>query len=66
MRAAAEAGRRAAIVMIGVILMLLIAGLLEGFARQLVRDDTARLAIGGAMLMFWTLYFTFGGRRGEA
>ncbi|KQM97547.1 stage II sporulation protein M [Sphingomonas sp. Leaf25] len=66
MAAAAQAGRRAAIVMIGVILMLLIAGLLEGFARQLVRDDTARLAIGAAMLMLWTLYFTFGGRRGQA
>ncbi len=61
--AAAEAGRRGAIVMIGVILMLLIAGLLEGFARQLVRDDTARLAIGGAMLTLWIVYFTLGGRR---
>lgn len=61
---AAEAGRRSAIVMIGVILMLLVAGLLEGFARQLVTDDSARLAIGGAMLALWTLYFGFGGRRG--
>ncbi len=66
MAAAAEAGRHGAIAMLGVILMLLIAGLLEGFARQLVRDDSARLAIGGAMLALWTLYFTFGGRRGTA
>ncbi len=66
MAAAAEAGRRGAIVMMGVIVMLLIAGLLEGFGRQLIRDDTARLAIGGAMLAFWTIYFTLGGRRGTA
>ncbi|MFD1036654.1 stage II sporulation protein M [Sphingomonas hankookensis] len=66
MAAAADAGTRGAIVMIGVILMLLIAGLLEGFARQLVTDDSARLAIGGTMLALWTLYFTFGGRRGAA
>lgn len=64
MAAAAEAGRRGAIVMIGVILMLLIAGLLEGFGRQLVNDDSARLAIGGGMLALWIAYFSFGGRRG--
>ncbi len=64
MAAAAQAGQRGAIVMIGVILMLLVAGLLEGFARQLITDDTARLAIGGGMLALWTLYFAFGGRRG--
>lgn len=64
MAAAAEAGRRGAIVMIGVILMLLIAGLLEGFARQLVIDDSARLAVGGGMLALWIVYFSFGGRRG--
>ncbi|KQN79833.1 hypothetical protein ASE90_15990 [Sphingomonas sp. Leaf67] len=64
MAAAAEAGQRGAIIMIGVILMLLIAGLLEGFARQLVNDDSARLAIGGGMLALWIVYFSFGGRRG--
>ncbi len=64
MAAAAEAGQRGAIVMIGVILMLLIAGLLEGFARQLVNDDSARLAIGGGMLALWIVYFSFGGRLG--
>ncbi|WP_430635159.1 stage II sporulation protein M [Sphingomonas hankookensis] len=66
MAAAADAGTRGAIVMIGVILMLLVAGLLEGFARQLVTDDAARLAIGGTMLALWSLYFTIGGRRGAA
>lgn len=64
MTAAADAGRRGAIVMIGVSLMLLVAGLLEGFGRQLVNDDGARLAIGGGMLALWIVYFSFGGRRG--
>ncbi|MEP9400862.1 stage II sporulation protein M [Sphingomonas sp. VNH70] len=66
MAAAAAAGRRGALVMIGVVVMLLFAGLLEGFGRQLVRDDGARLAIGAGMLLLWTLYFTLGGRRGAA
>ncbi len=43
--AAAEAGRAAAPVMAGVVLMLVVAGLLEGFARQLIQDDWARYAI---------------------
>ncbi len=55
--AAAEAGRRAALVMVGVVLMLAIAGLLEGYARQLVTDPGARAAIGGAMALFWLVYF---------
>ena len=55
--AASEAGRRAAQVMAGVVLMLVAAGLLEGYARQLVADTAARGAIGGAMLLFWASYF---------
>jgi hypothetical protein len=42
--------------------MLFVAGLLEGFARQLVTDITARYAIGGVMLVFWLTYFTLCGR----
>ena len=57
MAAAARAGRTAGIAMGGVIVMLLVAGLLEGFGRQLVTDDLARYAIGGAMLAGWLLYF---------
>ncbi|GGO98704.1 stage II sporulation protein M [Stakelama pacifica] len=63
MAAAALAGRRAAVVMIGVILMLLIAGLLEGFGRQLIRQDDARLAIAGVMVLLWIGYFSLAGRR---
>jgi uncharacterized membrane protein SpoIIM required for sporulation len=55
--AAAAAGRDAATAMVGVVLMLLVAGILEGFGRQLVRDDFARYAIGISMLLFWCVYY---------
>ena len=54
---AAEAGRRAAVVMAGVVLMLVVAAMLEGFARQLVNTMPGRFAIGGFMLAFWCAYF---------
>jgi uncharacterized membrane protein SpoIIM required for sporulation len=54
--AAADAGRRGATVMAGVIVMLFVAGLLEGFARQLIRDDIARLSIAAASALAWGLY----------
>jgi len=55
--AAAEAGRRTATVMTGVVLMLIVAGLLEGFARQLIDSTALRLALGGFMLLWWLAYF---------
>jgi uncharacterized membrane protein SpoIIM required for sporulation len=55
--AAAAAGRTAALVMVGVIIMLFLAGLLEGFARQLVTSDVARYAIGYSILAMWLAYF---------
>ncbi len=55
--AAAEAGRRTATVMIGVVLMLIVAGLLEGFARQLIDATAPRLAVGLGILGFWLVYF---------
>lgn len=55
--AAAESGRRAAQVMAGVVLMLIVAALLEGFARQLVADTMGRYTIGGFMLLAWLAYF---------
>jgi uncharacterized membrane protein SpoIIM required for sporulation len=51
------AGRTAGKVMVGVILMLLAAGLLEGFGRQLITDTVMRYAIGSLMLAFWLAYF---------
>lgn len=56
-QAAAEAGRRAALVMTGVVLMLIAAALLEAFPRQLVDNTPGRLTIGGFMLTFWLVYF---------
>lgn len=61
--AASASGRRAALVMAGVVLMLGIAGLLEGYARQLVEDPLARGAIGGTMLAFWLAWFALMGRK---
>jgi uncharacterized membrane protein SpoIIM required for sporulation len=55
--AAAEAGRRGAQVMAGVVIMLVIAAILEGFARQLVDNTPGRFAIGGFMLAAWCAYF---------
>lgn len=55
--AAARAGRSAAMVMGGVVVMLLVAGLLEGFGRQLVTGDATRYAVGLAMLTLWLGYF---------
>jgi len=54
--AASAAGRRAAQVMAGVVFMLIVAALLEGFGRQLVDDTAGRFIIGSFMLVFWTGY----------
>ncbi len=54
---AARAGRSAATVMAGVVVMLLFAGLLEGFGRQLITADGARYAIGLSLLLAWIAYF---------
>jgi uncharacterized membrane protein SpoIIM required for sporulation len=62
--AAAESGRRAALVMAGVVLMLIAAAMLEGFTRQLIDDTPTRLGVGLFMLLFWISYFVTFGRRG--
>jgi hypothetical protein len=43
--------------MAGVVLMLLVAGLLEGFARQLIDDTGARLMLGWSVFALWCGYF---------
>lgn len=60
--AAAEAGRRASQVMTGVVLMLIVAALLEGFGRQLINHTAGRFGVGGFMLLFWLGYFFLFGR----
>lgn len=57
LQAASDAGRTAGKVMVGVILMLLVAGLLEGFGRQLITDTMLRYGIGTLMLLFWLAYY---------
>jgi len=63
---AMHAGRRGAVVMGGVIVMLFFAALLEGFARQLVQDDLARYAIAAATAVIWGVYFYAPRRLGAA
>jgi uncharacterized membrane protein SpoIIM required for sporulation len=55
--AAVKAGRQAATAMAGVVCMLVVAGLLEGFGRQLIVIDAARYAIAGASALLWAVYF---------
>lgn len=57
LKAATRAGRVSASAMLGVVAMLLVAGLLEGIGRQTITSDIVRYAIGGAMLLFWLSYF---------
>ena len=61
--AAVAAGRPAAIAMGGTVIMLAIAGLLEGIGRQTITSDATRYAIGGAMLLGWLVYFYWPRRR---
>ncbi|WP_417455279.1 stage II sporulation protein M [Kiloniella sp.] len=59
----AHEGRQAAKVVIGAVLMLLIAAILEGFGRQWITDTSTRFLIGGSMLVFWGGYLGYWGRK---
>lgn len=52
-----NAGEKASMVIIGAIVMLFLAALLEGFGRQLINSDTVRYTIAGTSLLFWLGYF---------
>jgi uncharacterized membrane protein SpoIIM required for sporulation len=56
LEAAAVAGRHAAQAMGGVILMLLLAGVLEGVGRQTINETNIRFAIAGATAVLWAAY----------
>jgi uncharacterized membrane protein SpoIIM required for sporulation len=56
------AGRIGGTAMVGVVLMLLIAGFIEGVGRQTITGLGPRLAIGGGMLALWAFYFLYAGR----
>ena len=57
MDAVVAAGRTAAIAMAGTVIMLAIAGLLEGVGRQTITNDGLRALIGSAALAGWLVYF---------
>ncbi len=59
-------GRLAAVIAIGAVGMFLIAGLLEGFGRQVIDETPLRYGIAAAMLALWAVYFIrFGRNRGR-
>jgi uncharacterized membrane protein SpoIIM required for sporulation len=55
--AAVTAGRTAATAMAGTVIMLAVAGLLEGVGRQVITSDAFRMLIGSAVLVGWLAYF---------
>ena len=55
--AVVSAGRTAATAMAGTVIMLAVAGMLEGVGRQLITSDGLRMLIGSAVLVSWLAYF---------
>lgn len=62
----ARRGRQAGTVVLGAVVMLLIAGLIEGIFRQRVQDISARYTVVAISAIAWLLYFTLGGRGSRA
>ncbi len=57
LEAMSGAGKAAGSAMMGVVIMLMLAGLLEGFGRQLINSDHVRYAIAAGSAVLWGLYF---------
>lgn len=57
MASAVESGKLAATAMAGTVIMLAVAGLLEGVGRQTITNDLNRYLIGSLMLAAWLTYF---------
>ncbi|HEX3126260.1 MAG TPA: stage II sporulation protein M [Thermoanaerobaculia bacterium] len=55
-------GRSATMLVVGAVVMLLVAGLIEGIFRQVVHDPIIRWSVAVATFLFWSLYFLLGGR----
>lgn len=60
----AQVGRRMGAVVAGAVLMLLLAGFVEGVFRQLVHDLRIRYGFAAAFAAAWCAYFGLAGRRG--
>lgn len=58
-------GREAAILAVGAVALFFLAGLIEGFFRQLVHNLAIRWAVVAVTAVFWTWYFLFVGRNRE-
>lgn len=58
----AASGRRAGILVLGAVVMLAIAALIEGLFRQLVQDTGVRYSVVGLSLLAWSYYFLLAGR----
>ena len=56
------AGRQAAVIVMGAVVLLFFAAILEGFGRQLIHDTATRFAIGGSALTVLLGYFVLAGR----
>lgn len=61
--AMAEAGKQAGTIGMGVLIMMFIAALLEGFGRQMINSDMIRYMIAGSSALIWMSYFYIHGRR---
>ncbi len=58
-------GRQAAEIVLGSVVMLFIAGLIEGIFRQTVTSIDVRYAVAGSTALFWIWYFGWCGRARE-
>jgi uncharacterized membrane protein SpoIIM required for sporulation len=61
----ALSGKKAATVMIGVIIMLFLASILEGLFRQLIDSTFWRYLIAASTLVFWLWYYLKAGREAK-
>lgn len=61
--AARHSGQRATTLVMGAVVMLFIAALLEGFGRETINSDPARYTVAISTAVLWTLYFYFPRRR---
>ncbi|MGE0551102.1 MAG: stage II sporulation protein M [Kofleriaceae bacterium] len=55
-------GRSAAVIVIGAVIMLFVAGLIEGIFRQTVTSVPIRYTVAGTTAAWWLFYFGFVGR----
>lgn len=62
----AAAGRRAGIIVMGAVVMLAFAALVEGIFRQVVHSTGIRYTVAGVTLVLWAAYFTLVGRKEES